>query len=105
MNDNTCFMKTIQPIVDIQKNVSTRSKFYFSCFYRYQEGYLEELSTHFYLDTALLKSSESVLSETEIFNIKMVDTHFKSEQNQFLHLDTKKIFSAPLYILLGVCLC
>ena len=29
-----------------------------------QEGYIEELSTCFYLDTALLKSSESVLSET-----------------------------------------
>ena len=66
----------------------------------FQEGYIEELSTCFYLDTALLKSSESVLSETEIFNIKMVDTHFKSEQNQLLHLDTKKILSAPLYILL-----
>ena len=31
----------------------------------------------------------------------MVDTHFKSKQNQFLHLDTKKILSAPLYILLA----
>ena len=31
----------------------------------------------------------------------MVDTHFKSNQNQFLHLETKKILSAPLYILLG----
>jgi len=30
----------------------------------------------------------------------MVDTHFKSKQNQFLHLDTKKILSAPLYIFL-----
>ena len=31
----------------------------------------------------------------------MVDTHFKkSKQNQFLHLDTKKILCAPLYILL-----
>ena len=30
----------------------------------------------------------------------MVDTHFKSEQNQFLHLDTETILSAPLYILL-----
>ena len=30
----------------------------------------------------------------------MVDTHFKSKQNQFLHLDTKKILSAPPYILL-----
>ena len=29
-----------------------------------QEGYIEELSTRFYLDTALLKSSKSVLSET-----------------------------------------
>ena len=29
-----------------------------------QEGYIEELSTWFYLDTALLKSSENVLSET-----------------------------------------
>ena len=29
-----------------------------------QEGYIEELSSCFYLDTALLKSSESVLSET-----------------------------------------
>ena len=32
--------------------------------------------------------------------MKMVDTHFKSEQNLFLHLDTEKILSAPLYILL-----
>ena len=31
----------------------------------------------------------------------MVDTHIKSKQNQFFHLDTKKILSAPLYILLG----
>ena len=31
----------------------------------------------------------------------MVDTHLKSYQNQFLHLDTEKILSAPLYILLG----
>ena len=29
-----------------------------------QEGYIEELSTRFYLDTALLKSSERLLSET-----------------------------------------
>ena len=32
--------------------------------------------------------------------MKMVDTHFKSEQNLFLHLDTETILSAPLYILL-----
>ena len=31
----------------------------------------------------------------------MVDTHIKSKQNQFFHLDTKKILSAPLYILLA----
>ena len=31
----------------------------------------------------------------------MIDTHFKSEQNQFWHLDTETIFSPPLYILLG----
>ena len=31
----------------------------------------------------------------------MVDTHFKSKQNQFLHLDTKKFLSASQYILLG----
>ena len=31
----------------------------------------------------------------------MIDTHFKSEQNQFLHLDTETNLSAPLYILLG----
>ena len=31
----------------------------------------------------------------------MVDTHFKSEQNQFLHLDTEAILSPPLYILHG----
>ena len=30
----------------------------------------------------------------------MIDTHFKSEQNQFLHLDTETILSASLYILL-----
>ena len=29
-----------------------------------QEGYIEELSILFYLDTALLKSCESILSET-----------------------------------------
>ena len=29
-----------------------------------QEGYIEELSTCFYLDSALPKSSDSVLSET-----------------------------------------
>ena len=46
--------------------------------YNVKEGYIEELSTCFYLDTALLKSSESGLSETWIFNIKMIDTHFKS---------------------------
>ena len=34
--------------------------------------------------------------------MKMIDTHFKSEQNQFLHLDTEEILSAPLYILLGI---
>ena len=32
----------------------------------------------------------------------MIDTHFKSEQNQFLHLDTETILSAPLYILLDL---
>ena len=54
-----------------------------------QEGYIEELSNCFNLESALIKSSEFVLiSETYIFNIKMVDTHFKSKQNQFLHLDT-----------------
>ena len=31
----------------------------------------------------------------------MIDTHFKSKQNQLLHLDTEKILSAPLYILLA----
>ena len=55
-----------------------------------QEGSLEGVSTYFYLDTALLKFSESVLSETKIFNMKMFDTHFKSQQNQFLHLDTEQ---------------
>ena len=30
----------------------------------------------------------------------MVDTHFKSEQKQFLHLDTEKILLAPLCFLL-----
>ena len=30
----------------------------------------------------------------------MIDTHFISKQNQFLHLDTKKILTAPLFILL-----
>ena len=28
--------------------------------------------------------------------------HFKSELNQFLHLDTETILSAPLYILLDI---
>ena len=51
-------------------------------------------------DTALMKSAEKILSETQIFNIKMIDAHFKSKQNQFLHLDTGTILSAPLYILL-----
>ena len=32
----------------------------------------------------------------------MIGTHFKSEQNQFLHLDTETILSPPLYILLGL---
>ena len=32
----------------------------------------------------------------------MIDTYFKSEQNQFCHLDTETILSAPLYILLGL---
>ena len=31
----------------------------------------------------------------------MIETHFISYQNLFLHLDTKQILSAPLYILLG----
>ena len=43
-----------------------------------QQGVVEELSTWYYLDTALLNSSESVLSETKIFNIKIIDAHFKS---------------------------
>ena len=43
-----------------------------------QEGYIEELSTWFYLDTALLNSSESVQSETLNIQYKMIDTHFKS---------------------------
>ena len=30
----------------------------------FQDGNIEELSTWFYLDTAILKSSESLLSET-----------------------------------------
>ena len=32
----------------------------------------------------------------------MINAHFKSEQKQFLQLDTEKILSAPLYILLGI---
>ena len=70
--------------------------------YAIQEGYIEELSKRFYLDNAVLKSSESVLSETYIFNMKMIDTHFNSEQNQFLHLDSEKILSSPLYKLLDL---
>ena len=31
----------------------------------------------------------------------MINTHFKSKQNQFWHLDTEIILSPPLYILLG----
>ena len=31
----------------------------------------------------------------------MIDAQFKSKQNQFLHFDTDKILSSPLYILLG----
>ena len=30
----------------------------------------------------------------------MINAHFKSLQNQFLHIDTEKILTAPLYILL-----
>ena len=30
----------------------------------------------------------------------MINTHFKSKQNQFWHLDTEIILSPPLYILL-----
>ena len=43
-----------------------------------QEGYVDELSTWFYLDTALSKSSESLLFETKRLNIRMINTHFKS---------------------------
>ena len=32
----------------------------------------------------------------------MIDTPLKSEQNQFLRLDTDKIFSTPLYIFIEV---
>ena len=42
------------------------------------EGYIEELSSWFYLDVALPKSTEGVQSKTLIFNIKMIDTHIKS---------------------------
>ena len=38
----------------------------------------EELSTCFHLDTALLKSSENVLSETKTFSKKMIETLFNS---------------------------
>ena len=31
----------------------------------------------------------------------MIDTHFISKENHFLHLDSKKILSALLYILLA----
>ena len=32
----------------------------------------------------------------------MIDTYFKNDQNQFLHLDIIKILSAPLHFLLGL---
>ena len=35
----------------------------------------------------------------------MINTHFKSKQNQFWHLDTETILSPPLYILLGSNIC
>ena len=31
----------------------------------------------------------------------MIDSQFKSKQNQFLHFDAETILSAPLYILLA----
>ena len=65
-----------------------------------QEGYIEELSTCFHLDTVLLKSYESVLSEILIFNLKINDTHFKFNKTSFCILK-QKIFSDPLHILLG----
>ena len=42
------------------------------------EGLIVELSTWFYLDVALPKSTEGIQSKTLIFNIKMIDTHIKS---------------------------
>ena len=77
------------------------SFFLFSFTFQTQEGYIEELSTCFYLDTPLLKSSERLLSETKIFNIKMTDTHFISVQDLFLQKDTLEILSIPPSIFLG----
>jgi len=43
-----------------------------------QEGYIEELPARFYFEK--IKSSKilGILTETYIFNVKMVDSHFKS---------------------------
>ena len=45
-------------------------------------------------DTGFLKSTQIVLSETKIFNIKMNDSHFKSVQILFLQKDTALVKSA-----------
>jgi len=51
-------------------------------------------------DTALVKSTERILSETKTFNIKMNDTCFKSVQNLFLQKDIVEIMSIPNSIFL-----
>ena len=47
-----------------QKQQSKKCYMLYDVVTKYQEGYIEELSTCFNVDTALLKSSENVLSET-----------------------------------------
>ena len=58
--------KMIQFVILFSKQAKPRLQKWFQAYPEKvdQEGYIEELSTCFYLDTTLLKSSESVLSET-----------------------------------------
>ena len=48
----------------LQTNINVLSYIFIFSHSLTQEGYIEELSSCFYLDTALLKSSECALSET-----------------------------------------
>ena len=70
-----------------------------------QEGYIEELSTYFYLDTTLLKSSKSVLSETYIFNVQYENDWYTLQKltkpvfafRQWENLVSSSIYPSCLY--------